>query len=244
MTAMDVLQAAVSLKVPVLQYADNMRLHALPPDEIDAIAAAAREHGMTLEIGAQGFDRVLISRYVALAERMGAAILRVALDGADAARPMQELSDDLRGAVGEARGTCRIAIENHFDFPSPQMARLLDRIEDEGLGACLDVANSICAGEWPAETVALLAPRTINLHMKDYVIAPDPYGVGFRIHGVPLGEGRTNIQAVLDAMQGKTMSVIYEHWLPWPGNFDSASAQERDWTARGTATLAKILAAQ
>ncbi|WP_223877728.1 sugar phosphate isomerase/epimerase family protein [Histidinibacterium aquaticum] len=241
---MDVLDAAVGLKMPVLQYADNMRLHEIEIAKIDEIATSARERGVALEIGAQGFERDMVSRYVALADQMDASILRIALDGEDAARPLEDLGEDLRGAVAEARGICRIAIENHFDYPSPQMARLLDRVEDDGLGVCLDVANSICAGEWPAETVGLLAPRTINLHMKDYVIAPDPYGVGFRVHGVPLGEGRTDMAAVLDALEGRAMSVIYEHWLPWPGDFSAAHEQERVWTAQGTAALSDILAAR
>jgi sugar phosphate isomerase/epimerase len=240
-SAMTVLDTAVELGVGVVQYADNMKLHLLADEEIEAVSESARERGVALEIGSEGFDRSMVSQYIGIAERMNAGILRVALDGADAGRPLKELADDLRGAASEARGLCRIAIENHFNYPSNQVVRLLDLVEDPWIGVCLDVANSICAGEWPMETVRLLAPRTINLHMKDYVIEPDPYGVGFRILGAPLGEGRTDIVAVLDALDRRPMSVIYEHWLPWTGDFASANAQERRWTAAGVARLKQAI---
>ena len=131
----------------------------------------------------------------------------------------------------------RLAIENHFNFPSRRVVELLDHVADDQVGVCLDVANSICAGEWPMETVRVLAQHTINLHLKDYVIQPDPYGVGFSIHGTPLGTGRTDIDAILDAVGRRDMSVIYEHWLPWPGSFKAAREAERDWTSKSVKRL-------
>ncbi|MFV0333289.1 MAG: TIM barrel protein [Tropicimonas sp.] len=92
----------------------------------------------------------------------------------------------------------------------------LEAVNDPALGVCLDVANSICAGEWPEETTAMLAPSAINLHLKDYVIDPDPCGVGFRIRGVPPGTGRADIPWIPDQLAhcDADMGVIVEHWLP------------------------------
>ena len=39
---------------------------------------------------------------------------------------------------------CKIAIENHFAFPSKRMANIIKLVDHNYLGACLDVANSIC----------------------------------------------------------------------------------------------------
>lgn len=72
---------------------------------------------------------------------------------------------------------------------------------------------SPCAGEWLTDTVKMLVAHTINLHLKDYVIVPDPYGVGVGIHGCSLGQGRTDCRAVLDAMPTLDMSAIFEHGL-------------------------------
>lgn len=63
------------------------------------------------------------------------------------------------------------------------------------------------------ETVKTLAAYTINLHLKDYVIVPDPFGIGIVIHGSPLGQGRTDCRAVLDAMLTLDMNAIFEHGL-------------------------------
>lgn len=240
MSALEVLKTAADLGFAVVQYADNLPLHRLAEAELDALARAAVDRRVAIEVGIGGFDRGLAARYVDVARRFKARILRVAFEADHAARSDDALAADLQGLLPAARDAgVKIAVENHFGFPAARLARLVDRIDDEALGVCLDVANSICAGEWPAETVRLLAPRTINLHLKDYVIRPDPYGVGFRIEGAPLGEGRTDIAGVLDALQGRPISVIYEHWLPWPGDAATAAAHELDWAARAAARLAR-----
>ena len=233
MTAMDLLDIATELGVEVLQYADNLPLHRLADAEIDAVGTAAKERGITLEVGTSAFDVGMVRRYLAIARRLDARILRIALDKEDAARPVHDLANEMAALIPELRAAdVRLAVENHFDFPSRQLADLVRRVDSDRIGVCLDVANSICAGEWPEETVGILAPLAINLHLKDYVIQPDPYGVGFRIHGAPLGTGRSDLDGTLRALPG-SMSVIYEHWLPWPGSFDAARKQEAAWTGQG-----------
>ena len=240
MTAMELLDVAAELGVEVLQYADNLPLHRLPPGEIDDLGRTARERGIALEVGTAAFDPDMVRTYLDIAQRLEAGILRVALDKEDAARPVPELAARMRDLVPELRAAgVRLAVENHFEFPSGQLDALVREVGEAEVGVCLDVANSICAGEWPEETVRLLAPHAINLHLKDYLIQPDPYGVGFRIHGTPLGTGRSDLSGVLAALPGP-MSVIYEHWLPWPGDFDAAAQQEREWTAKGVQVIRRL----
>ncbi|SDX32830.1 sugar phosphate isomerase/epimerase family protein [Litoreibacter albidus] len=238
MTAMDVLDVAAEHDLGVVQYADNLPLHKLGEGELDALATAARAKGIALELGTQSFDAEEVRRYIEIGQRIGAGILRVALDAPDAKRPVPELAAEFVALLPALKAAnIRLAIENHFNFPSRRVVELLKQIDDEQVGVCLDVANSICAGEWPMETVEILAPYTINLHLKDYVIQPDPYGVGFSIHGAPLGTGRTDIAAVLDAVGRRDMSVIYEHWLHWPGAFDAARKAEHNWTNQSVKVL-------
>ena len=47
----------------------------------------------------------------------------------------------------------------------------------------------------------------------------------------------TNIQSLLSKFIDKEISVLYEHWLPWPGNFEDARKNEDKWTAEGAAYL-------
>lgn len=243
MTAMDLLDVAAEHGLGVVQYADNLPLGDLGGGALGALADAARDRGIALELGTQSFDAAEVRRHIGIGERIGARILRVALDAPDAAKPVERLAAEFSGLLPDLRAAgIRLAIENHLNFPSRRVIALLDIVADPQMGVCLDVANSICAGEWPMGTVGILAPHAINLHLKDYVIVPDPYGVGFRIQGAPFGEGRLNPGAVLSALGDRDMSVIYEHWLPWPGTFEAARGEERDWTARGAAAFRRLLA--
>lgn len=244
MTAFQVLDIAHGHGLSVVQYADNMPLDQLSADDHLALKAQADAYGMTLEVGTQGFNADEVARYIPIGQRIGSNILRVALDAEDAEVPVPELAAQLRELLpdGKAAGL-RFAIENHFNYPSPRMVELLDTVADDALGVCLDVANSICAGEWPMETVRMLAPYAINLHFKDYQITPDPYGVGFRIHGTPLGEGRAELDQVIAALacRDPDMSVILEHWLPHSDDMAATRALEHDWLNRTVAAARRLV---
>ncbi|WP_298812810.1 sugar phosphate isomerase/epimerase [uncultured Roseibium sp.] len=234
MSALDVLEVAIGHGLSVVQFADNLPLHKLSNTELGALVSRARVAGVTLELGTQSFDVDQVRNYLEIGEKIGAPILRVALDGPDNEKPLEALAAEFVSLLPLARAKrIKIAVENHFDFPSDRLVALLRRIDDPQVGVCLDVANSICAGEWPAETVGRLAAHTINLHLKDYVIEPDPYGVGFRILGCPLGDGRTDCAAVLGAADyPDEMSVILEHWLPGYPDLSEARSKEAVWLAR------------
>lgn len=243
MTAMEVLEIAHQHGLSVVQYADNLPIDRLSVEEHVALKQRADNYGMTLELGTQSFNAEELARYIPIGERIGSRILRVALDAEDALIPVPELAAQIRELLPD--GKCaglRFAIENHFNYPSLRMVELLDLVSDDALGVCLDVANSICAGEWPMTTVKMLAPYTINLHLKDYEITPDPYGVGFRIHGTPLGEGRAEIEEILGALSHcpDDMSVILEHWLPQTNDMEATRHLEHQWLKR-TVDAAKRL---
>jgi hypothetical protein len=38
----------------------------------------------------------------------------------------------------------------------------------------------------------------------------------------------------------KEISIIYEHWLPWTGNFEDARKTEDKWTTEGVAYLTSL----
>ncbi|WP_373236271.1 sugar phosphate isomerase/epimerase family protein [Cohaesibacter celericrescens] len=235
LTPMDILTIADTHGFKVVQYADNMPLETLSDEALQILYKTSCDKGIALELGTESFDADEVARNIDLAGRIDAKILRIALDTKDAAKPVSELAAEFTELLPQAKENgVRLAIENHFNFPSRRLVELLDVIADDSLGVCLDVANSICAGEWPMETVGILAPFTINLHLKDYVIIPDAYGVGFRIYGCPLGTGKLDIDAVMKALQHcpGDMSVILEHWLPKTNDdLVAARAKEHEWLA-------------
>ena len=244
MSALEIVDEARALGLELVQFADNLPLHELDEGGLEALAAHARDAGVTLEIGQQGADAALLERYLEIAGTLGASLVRMALDAADAATSQAQLETAFARAAerAENRGVV-LALENHFGFPSSRLAALVAAVDRPSLGVCLDVANSICAGEWPRETVERLAPHAVNLHLKDYDIVPDPYGVGFRIVGVPLGEGRTEIDRVLGEVSrsGRDCIVVLEHWLPGDADLAELTGRERDWIARSVETARRHL---
>lgn len=245
MTAMQVLEFAITERCQVVQYADNLPLDRLPKPDLKALANHASANGVALELGTQSFDARQVRSYLDIAEIIDARILRIALDAADAVRPLADLAKEFGPLLDRASQiNCRIAIENHFNFPSARMVDLLKLVDNPSLGVCLDVANSICAGEWPMVTVGILSPYAINLHLKDYQIFPDAYGVGFTITGRPLGEGRIDAAAVLGALPvtDDSMSVIVEHWLPYQQDIVALKAIEQDWTRKNLAAARLYMA--
>ncbi len=244
LNAFDLLDRAEALGLEVVQYADNMPLDRYSEADHHKLYEVAQSKGIALELGTQCFDAAQVEEYLVIGQRLRAKIMRVALDEEDGHMTVPDLAEQLRPLLDKARTAgMRIAIENHFNYPSPRMVELLDTINDDTLGVCLDVANSICANEWPEETIKMLAPYTINLHLKDYEITPDPYGVGFRIHGTPLGQGRAPIPWILDQLTHcpADMSVLLEHWLPLGAGLEEARAQEQPWIEQTVAAAKEFV---
>jgi 3-oxoisoapionate decarboxylase len=120
---------------------------------------------------------------------------------------------------------------------------ILQELNHPSLGICLDVANSIVTQEWPRETIGLLAPYAINLHLKDYRIVLDPYGVGFSVVGAPLGQGRMDVPAVFEALSaaGKDVNMILEHWLPIASTPEETFRLEDAWLAQSVQTARQFI---
>ena len=55
-----------------------------------------------------------------------------------------------------------------------------------------------------------------------------------------MGNGLTNIQSLLSRFINKEISAIYEHWLPWTGNFEDARENEDKWTLESIVYLKRL----
>ena len=75
------LEKAVEANAAVLQIADNLPLHELPKSELDQLRDAAAALGLALEAGTRGLDPEHLARYIAIAGRIGARVLRTVLSG-------------------------------------------------------------------------------------------------------------------------------------------------------------------
>ena len=243
-SARALLQQAANLQVDVLQMADNLPLHALPPAELDEFVTRAEQLGIAVEVGTRGIAPDHLRAYLALAQRLHSPILRVVVDSPNhhpAPREVVEILSPLRPAF-EAAGVV-LAIENHDRFTSPTLAGIIEKLGREWTGVCLDTVNSFGALEGPETVVETLGPLTVNLHVKDFTIFRASHRMGFTIEGRPAGQGRLDLPWLLGRLRafGRDPNAILELWTPPEATLPETIAKEQKWAELSIAYLQEAI---
>ena len=238
---------AAQLGCDVFQICDDPRIEQLDPAGLHDLCERAELLGIELELGTRTVGREHLSRYVEIAEALGARTLRSMVQS-------QEIEGGPAAAVAELRATLprlesagiTLALETYEQVPTRTLLGLVEELDSPHVGICLDPANCVSALEHPKDVVEACAPRTVNLHVKDFAFARQEGWVGFTYSGAPLGEGLLDLDHELrhvysgdqDASVGdRAPSAIVEHWLPWQGDLDTTVETERAWTDRTLAAL-------
>lgn len=68
----------------------------------------------------------------------------------------------------------RLALENHGDLNGRELQQVLDQVERENLGVCIDTVNALRLGDEVEAFVALHAARALMVQLKDCVF-DEPY---------------------------------------------------------------------
>lgn len=233
--AWKLIDRTVELGLQVLQYLDNVPLDRWPDDDLRALRRAA-EGRLTLQVGMSGLDPQQLSRYIEVAGLVGADLIRVTVttDIDTAYGSLTDLLPRLRAAG------VTVAIENHFDQRSDQLAALMRRIADPHVAICLDTLNSIALLEGPAETVALLAPYAVSLHLKDGTT--HRHGTAFRIAGTALGEGLVDLPSLVRAVwaAGRRPPMLLEAWQDPAADEAATLAAEQALIERSIAYMREL----
>jgi hexulose-6-phosphate isomerase len=123
------------------------------------------------------------------AAAVGAGLLVVPLvdnGGLTDAAEEAALVEGVRSLAALLRATgVRVAFES--DYPPGRLADLIERFPPDVAGINFDIGNSASLGWPPAEEIPRIAPRTINVHVKDRVLGGTT---------VPLGEGAADLPLV------------------------------------------------
>jgi sugar phosphate isomerase/epimerase len=137
-----------------------------------------------------------------------------------------------------------LALENHFDLRSPQLAEVVRRLDNRWLGVCLDTANSTGQLEDPMETLAVLGPSVVQVHLKDYAVEKAP--IAYRITGRILGQGWLDAPSVLEAAAatGRDPDLFLEQWMEPEGSPEATLAKEQEWVEAGVLAARGYLAQQ
>jgi sugar phosphate isomerase/epimerase len=232
------LQRASDLGVGVVQIASNMPLHEI---DLDALTEDAQRRGIALEAGTRGIDPAHLRQYAQIAQRIGSPILRCVIDTKDHQADFQEIIKTFKAVLPEfEKCGVTLAIENHDRWLAKTLANLMHVLRHHPIGICLDVANSLGREEPMTHVAQVLAPYTVNLHIKEYTIQRLPGGFGFVIHGAPFGKGLCDLDWLLPHLKKHSKgdyNAILEQWVPAQATVDETVALEEKWAEQSVAHL-------
>jgi len=143
------------------------------------------------------------------AKQAGAKVIRIVIGGRryeqfDKAGQFQAFAARSRSSVKlaepvAAKHHIRLAIENHKDFRVPEMLDMLERLDSEYVGVCIDTGNSFALLEDPMAVVEAYAPYGFSVHLKDMAVAE--YEAGFLLADVPLGQGLLDLPRMVEILR-------------------------------------------
>ena len=160
------------------------------PEHFANVRAAAREHGLRLELDTSDTREENMTRMLHVAAACGADTLRTYTKyDAPLAEVIEWTIRDLRAVapLAEQLGVL-VVLENHEDFTGPVLAHILGEVGHPWVQALYDYGNSQMVGEDPFDALAAMAPFVRRVHAKDHVMVQSPDGPV--VQGVPFGTGR------------------------------------------------------
>jgi sugar phosphate isomerase/epimerase len=244
MTAFDLLERAHELRADVLQIADNLPIGGLSEPELLRLKALADSYSISLEVGTRGIQSENIANFLRIAQNLGSPILRVVIDskGHEPAIPeIVQLLKPFEAKFKEAK--IKLAIENHDRLTCAEFNEIIDCVGSDWVGICLDTVNSLGAVEAPNTVIPALAPRAINVHLKDFEIVRTNGQMGFTVRGTALGQGRLDVAGVIAAVGGtsREITAVIELWTPRQASYEETVALENKWALESVEYLRKSI---
>ena len=244
MDAGALLQKAIDLGIQCVQFADNLPLHTFAEPALDDLAAFAQQQGIFTEIGMRGLFPELVLPYIAIARQFHSPFLRIVVDGPSFHPSPQEVIDRIEDLLPDLKeSNIILAIENHDRFTARTFASIIEKLGSKQVGICLDSVNSMGAGEGVETVVDILAPYTLNLHVKDFQVQRVAHMMGFVVEGRPAGKGMLNTEWLLEklAPYNKCQSAILELWTPPEENIQTTIEKENRWAQESIQYLKHII---
>ncbi len=208
----------------LLDYCAQQKLDAIfLQDSLDArrddpahwkwVRERAKELGLHLETGGSsllGRDEAELEakmkafrRNIERAAGMGAPLVRTLLASDRASLPPGPIEKHMETAVKMLRAArtqamdagVKIAVEVHKELQAREHRTIIETAGKEYVGSYLDTGNPVFMMEDPLQTVEVLGPYALTLHLRDSVVYEHPKGIA--VQWVPLGEGTVDFRAIV-----------------------------------------------
>lgn len=243
MSATDLIDKAFAFDLKVVQIADNLPLENMTETELENLCKYAVEKGVSIEMGGRGLTPEHTMKCLMVAEMLHSPILRMVIDKADYEPNIRSIIQSIRELLPEFESRkIRLALENHDQFKASEFAQIIQAINSEWLGICLDSVNSMGAGEGFETVAEILIPYTINLHIKDFSIRRISHKMGLIIEGTPAGSGKLNIEDLIVKLNriGQCQTAILELWTPSETDLAQTIMKENEWANQSVKYLKSL----
>ncbi len=244
MSALELLERAHEFKADVLQIADNLPIGGLSDEDLLKVKAQADSYGIGLEVGTRGIKSENIANFLRISQILGSPILRVVIDSKGHEPNIPEIVELLKPFESKFKDVgIKLAIENHDRLTCSEFNEIIDRVGSDWVGICLDTVNSLGAVEAPNTVIPALAPRAINVHMKDFEVIRTNGQMGFTVRGTALGEGRLNVAEVISAVGGvkREITAVIELWTPRQNSYEATVELENTWAKTSVSNLRRSI---
>lgn len=243
LTLEELFERAHTFGAQVVQISHNFPLHAFGEEELEEIKDLAQKYNLIIEIGTLGIREPHLLAYLRIAEKLDARLVRTLLDGPNDSPSLEEAEREIQAVLPHfSAKNIYLVLENYERRRSEELLVLFRKLKHPYFKFCFDTANSLGAFENPRDVLRVMAPYTINVHLKDVVSFRPPYQLGFIIEGRPLGKGTLGIEWVLDTLRTQQeVSYIIELLTPWQGSIESTIEKETEWADESIKFLIKKL---
>ena len=230
MDELGLLDRAGGFGLKLVQVCDNLPLQKMGRERLTAFSRRAARDDVAIEVGSRGLAVDHVVEMTGLAKEVGAKLIRFVIDGPGYHPAKAAIVSILRECAPEL-GDITLGIENHDRFQARILRAIIEEVGSARIGICLDTANSLGAGEGLESVVSILAPVTVNLHIKDYQITRLPHLMGFIVEGRPAGGGMLDIGWLLDQLApfGRCQTAVLELWTPPELVISETVAKEEAW---------------
>lgn len=245
MTLYDLLNKAKELGVSLVQMGENTPLETYEKEELENISRTASKMGIEIEVLTESTDTGKLEKFLEIARIMKSKIVRTYTLTDEVERGIESIIRNVKKIINEyEKENVTLLFENHEEIPALQLRKIVEGINSNNIGILLDTANSLGVEEPLYYVIEVLMPYIEEVHMKEYAIKRMEHKLGFEIFGVPLGEGRINvdklIKTLIDAGK-KHVHLIIEQWTPFQKSINATIRLEHQWAVRNVDFLKKKL---
>lgn len=257
---------AVEIGINAIQICDNLPIEFFTDKELASLKEQINKYSLSLELGMKGSQPERVKKMIDHCKKLDVGLLRIVLSDKGWNLSKTEYRDLLIDLAKLGRDkNVTLAIENHFEMSSHELAQIIVSVNSPNLGICMDVVNSVTHLCGYKETCKILAPFAVSVHLKDVefnrfqdILKSDEqklvskqarkeiletFSTGFYISGCLLGEGVIDINWIIREISKNNHNpdIFIESWMDPKSTINETITAEQNMVENDFKTLKKYI---